>query len=122
MKTLFLCSFLTYCVCVCYSLKLSSIKLNRVDKNLKKLYSISRSKLSNKYDYLAINFTNFMNLQYYGSIQIGTPPQTFTILFDTGSSNLWIPSSKCSMLNCKNFNQYESNKSLTYIQNKYNYI
>jgi len=55
--------------------------------------------------------------RYYGNIAIGTPPQNFSMIFDTGSSDIWLPSSQCNTiynLYCEHHNQYDSTLSKTY--------
>ncbi|XP_056416645.1 gastricsin-like isoform X1 [Hyla sarda] len=59
----------------------------------------------------------YMDTYYYGEISIGTPPQNFLVLFDTGSSNLWVPSASCQSAACGNHNVFNPSQSSTYTSN-----
>jgi len=50
---------------------------------------------------------------YFGDLHVGTPGQKFSVVFDTGSGNLMVPSSDCQSRACKMHQSYNQKKSST---------
>ena len=44
---------------------------------------------------LSFKSSNTLKFRYRGLISIGNPPQNFSVIFDTGSTILWVQSTKC---------------------------
>jgi hypothetical protein len=51
--------------------------------------------------------------EYYGKISIGTPPQDFSVVFDTGSGNLLLPSKQCGDEACTSHKRFDPSASST---------
>jgi len=64
----------------------------------------------------SVPIQNLENAQYYGAISVGTPAQDFKVIFDTGSSNLWLPADNCTKSSCKTKSKFSATKSSTYIK------
>jgi len=57
---------------------------------------------------------DYMNTQYFIDIELGSNNQKFTVVPDTGSSNLWVYASNCHSIACLTHSKYNSKKSTTY--------
>lgn len=60
---------------------------------------------------------DYMNTQYFITVTIGTPPQSFQLVPDTGSSNLWVYSAQCMSVPCLSHATYNYKNSSTYVAN-----
>jgi hypothetical protein len=56
---------------------------------------------------------NYKDLQYFGSIQVGSEKQPMKVIFDSGSSVCWIPSTNCQDYQCTG-NRFDFSKSTTF--------
>ena len=54
--------------------------------------------------------------EYYGSVSMGTPPQEFGVVFDTGSGNIVLPTLKCADEACEDHHRFSSGASRSSVQ------
>jgi len=48
---------------------------------------------------------------YWGAMSLGSPPQQFSVIFDTGSGNLIVPDASCKTAGCAPHKKYSSHAS-----------
>jgi saccharopepsin len=53
----------------------------------------------------------------FSTIALGSPEQEFKVIMDTGSSNLWVPSTQCGSIACYLHQKFDSSASSTYKAN-----
>ncbi|KAJ1644816.1 hypothetical protein LPJ64_003540 [Coemansia asiatica] len=63
----------------------------------------------------AATLTNVRDYYYYGYIDIGNPPQKFSVVFDTGSSNIWVPGAACPSSACVEHRRFNNTSSQTFM-------
>ncbi|KAJ3023202.1 hypothetical protein HKX48_003980 [Thoreauomyces humboldtii] len=62
-----------------------------------------------------IYYNTNVSLSFFGQVSFGTPAQTFTLLFDTGSFQLWVRSSRCTSSLCSRLPEFRGSQSSTYV-------
>ena len=71
-------------------------------------------------NYHNLNLKNHVDLQYYGTMSFGSSKKTFEVVFDTGSSWIFIPSSECKT--CISSQTFKCSDSNTCVQSSNNFF
>lgn len=62
-----------------------------------------------------VQIRNNQNAQYFVETMLGTPGQQFTMVPDTGSSNVWVYAHKCFSIVCWTHPTFDNSLSSTYV-------
>jgi len=61
-----------------------------------------------------VELKNWGYTQFVGTLGIGTPAQTMRVIYDTGSSNTWLPGHSCDEASCDKYGKYDRKKSASF--------
>jgi len=79
--------------------------------------AVQKIKMANHLDAISntesthVPVKDYMNTQYFITASIGTPAQEFTVVPDTGSSNLWVYAHDCRSIPCRTHSTYDATVS-----------
>ncbi|CAJ0924181.1 unnamed protein product, partial [Mesorhabditis belari] len=95
--------------------KIKMMKARTYQKYSQKKQQIRAQYFSMKSDNRIVDrLLDFDDYEYLGRITVGTPPQEFNMLFDTGSGWFWVPSTNCTKLACARTHHFDPTKSTTF--------
>merc|ERR1719387_1895405 len=67
----------------------------------------------------SIRMTNLRDSQYVGPLQVGSLGDVLSVVYDTGSTNLWFASTLCTEGPCLKRRRYDPVNSDTYQEGNY---
>ncbi|KAI9268595.1 aspartic peptidase domain-containing protein [Helicostylum pulchrum] len=86
---------------------------NALEVARKRYQSMQKRQLEKRADGFEAPLYNDQGSQYLINVDIGSPAQTFAVTLDTGSADLWVPSTSCPASNCP-FSRFNTEQSSSF--------